>query len=46
MRNFETPGRSLAVARTGMAATSHPTSTLTAIEVLKAGGNAMALSGE
>jgi gamma-glutamyltranspeptidase/glutathione hydrolase len=41
MRNFEQPGRSLAVARNGMAATSHPASTLTAIEVLKAGGNAI-----
>ncbi len=41
MRDFETPGRSLAVGRKGMAATSHPTSTLTAIEILKAGGNAM-----
>ena len=35
------PRRSLAVARRGMAATSHPASTLTAIEILKAGGNAM-----
>lgn len=41
MRNFETTGRSLAVGRTGMAATSHPVATLTAIETLKAGGNAM-----
>ncbi|MDR3514695.1 MAG: gamma-glutamyltransferase family protein [Azospirillaceae bacterium] len=41
MRIFETPGRSMAVARNGMAATSHPTSTLTAIEILKAGGNAL-----
>ena len=41
MRNFEEPGRSLAVARHGMAATSHPSSTLTAIEILKAGGNAI-----
>ncbi|PWC37721.1 gamma-glutamyltransferase [Azospirillum sp. TSO35-2] len=41
MRNFETPGRSLAVGRDGMAATSHPTATLTAVEILKAGGNAV-----
>ncbi|ASY64149.1 Gamma-glutamyltranspeptidase [Sinorhizobium sojae CCBAU 05684] len=41
MRNFEDPGRSLAVARRGMAATSHPASSLTAIEILKAGGNAI-----
>lgn len=41
MRDFETPGRSLAIGRKGMAATSHPASTLTAIEILKAGGNAM-----
>jgi gamma-glutamyltranspeptidase/glutathione hydrolase len=41
MRDFEIPGRSLAVSRRGMAATSHPDATLTAIEVLKAGGNAV-----
>ena len=41
MRNFEEPGRSLAVGRNGMAATSHPAATLTAIEILKAGGNAI-----
>jgi gamma-glutamyltranspeptidase/glutathione hydrolase len=41
MRNFEIPGRSMAVARHGMAATSHPASTLTAVEMLKAGGNAI-----
>jgi hypothetical protein len=41
MRNFELPGRSMAVARQGMAATSHPAATLTAVEILKAGGHAI-----
>ncbi|HEV7874512.1 MAG TPA: gamma-glutamyltransferase, partial [Enterovirga sp.] len=41
MRDFSQPGRSLAVGADGMAATSHPLSTAAAIEVLKAGGNAM-----
>ena len=41
MRDFNLPGRSLAIAEHGMAATSHPLSTLTAIDVLKSGGNAM-----
>jgi len=41
MRDFEAGGRSLAVGRKGMAATSHPDATLTAVEILKAGGNAM-----
>jgi gamma-glutamyltranspeptidase/glutathione hydrolase len=41
MRNFETPRRSTAFSRNGMAATSNPTSTLTAVEILKAGGNAI-----
>ena len=41
MRDFEVPGRSLAMGRNGMAATSHPAATLTAVEILKAGGSAM-----
>ncbi|WP_037469774.1 gamma-glutamyltransferase [Sinorhizobium fredii] len=41
MRNFEHPGRSVAVGRSGMAATSHPMATLTAIDILKSGGNAI-----
>lgn len=41
MRNFELPGRSPVYGRGGMAATSHPVATLTAIETLKSGGNAV-----
>lgn len=41
MRNFIAPSRSVAVGERGMAATSHPQATQTAIEILKAGGNAM-----
>jgi gamma-glutamyltranspeptidase / glutathione hydrolase len=41
IRDFEKPGRSLAISCQAMAATSHPASTLTAVEVMKAGGNAM-----
>ncbi len=41
MRNLELPGRSVARALNGMAATSHSLATLTAINVLQEGGNAM-----
>jgi len=41
MRDFSLPGRSLAVGRKGMAATSHPASTLTAVDILRQGGNAI-----
>jgi gamma-glutamyltranspeptidase/glutathione hydrolase len=41
MRNFEKPTRSVAVSTKAMAATSHPYATLTALNILQAGGNAM-----
>jgi len=41
MRNFMAVARSVAVAERGMAATSHPQATLAAVEILKAGGNAI-----
>ena len=41
MRNLELPGRSPVHSPDGMAATSQPLATQTAIEILKAGGNAM-----
>lgn len=41
MRSFHFPGRSPVVGRNAMCATSHPLASLTAIEMLKSGGNAI-----
>ena len=41
MRNHQRPGRSVAMSAEAMAATSQPLATQTALQILRAGGNAL-----